>query len=82
MKAEEIAEQIEVLRIEHPQTTRALDRRTLCDAAGVVAAALRVAERRASKWRWIYRAGLKLAIEALEKYQQGCDDQTPEPALF
>lgn len=70
MTAHETAAEIEHQRfLAHNAAKPALERPALCEAAGVIVAALEVAQERTSRWRWVARAGLALAIQALKAYR-------------
>jgi hypothetical protein len=65
MTAEGIAQEIE-----HRRFLRyGLSRSVLCEASGVIVEALEKAQQETSRWRFIARAGLALAIQALRLYR-------------
>lgn len=68
MRAALIADQIAEERA--ARGTR-LSRAQLCTAAEIIQAALETAQKNASRWHFIYRAGLGLAIDALKAYRGG-----------
>lgn len=68
MKAAEIAAEIDHQRFIAEGAS--IPKADICAAAGIITRALRRAEADASRLRWIYRAGLRLAIAALEEYQR------------